>query len=154
MTTIVYDHKNKQVACDSRETADGLLVTDEARKYYKRTEVTWFICGTKADADIFIDNFEHNTESPANLECSGLFVEGGVVYKACIADGVYKKDLLPSNEGLGSGGWTALAAVDLGKTAKEAVEFAMIRDIYSGGKIHVYNKKPLNCGLFYRLSKL
>ena len=137
MTTIVYDHKNKQIACDSRETAGGALVTDKAIKYYIRGDDVWFICGTKGDADIFIDNFEHNTASPENLDCSGIFVSDKIVYKACIDNGIYKKDLLPSNEGVGSGGWPALAAVDLGKTAKESVKFAMIRDIFSGGKIHV-----------------
>jgi len=33
----------------------------------------------------------------------------------------------------------ALSAVDLGKTAKEAVEHAMARDLFSGGKVHVYD---------------
>jgi len=139
MTTIVYDHKNKQIACDSRETAGGYLVTDEAVKYYMRDKVVWFICGTKGDANIFIDSFEHNKEVPANVECSGLFVENGVAYLACISDGIFKKDDVASNDGVGSGGWQALSAVDLGKTAKEAVEFAMIRDIHSGGKVHVYD---------------
>jgi hypothetical protein len=32
-----------------------------------------------------------------------------------------------------------LAALDFGKTAKEAVEYAMTRDVYSGGKVHVYD---------------
>lgn len=140
MTTIVYDHTNKQIACDSRETAGGCLVTDSSKKYYWRGDVIWFMCGTKGDADIFIDNFEHNKEAPANVGCSGVFIEDGEAYKAFINDdGVYKKDHLPSNEGFGSGGWPALAAVDLGKSAKEAVEFAMIRDIYSGGKVNVYD---------------
>ena len=43
MTTIVYDHKNKQIACDSRETAGGALVTDKAIKYYIRGDDVWFI---------------------------------------------------------------------------------------------------------------
>ena len=139
MTTIVYDHKRQQIACDSRETAGGYLVTDDAIKYYERDNVMWFICGTKGDAEIFIDKFEHNTEVPANVECSGLFVQDGKAYLACVSGGIFKKDNVASNDGLGSGGWQALSAVDLGKTAKDAVEFAMIRDIHSGGKVHVYD---------------
>ena len=139
MTTIVYDHKNKQIACDSRETAGGSLVTDEAVKFHKKDNVIWFMCGSKSDIDIFISTFSHNEEAPKNIDCSGLFVDGGIVYKACNDDGVYKKDVIPSNEGIGSGGWIALTAVDLNFSARKAVETAMIRDIYSGGKVHVYD---------------
>jgi 20S proteasome alpha/beta subunit len=139
MTTIVYDHKNKQIACDSRETASGAIVTDEALKFYKEGMKVWFLCGSKSDTSSFISTFEHNEDAPKNVRCSGLVVIDGIVYKACNEDGVYKLDEIPSNEGLGSGGWPALAAVDLGKTAKEAVEYAMTRDCYSGGKVHVYD---------------
>jgi len=139
MTTIVYDHKNKQIACDSRESGGGVLFTDEAIKYRAVDNDMWFICGSKSDVSIFIDTFEHNRNVPENIECGGLLVRDGVVYKACNEDGVYKLDELPCNESVGSGGWLAMAAVDLGKTAKEAVEYAMTRDLYTGGKIHIYD---------------
>jgi len=68
-----------------------------------------------------------------------LVVRKGIAYKACNENGVYKLDELPCNESLGSGGWFAMAAVDLGKTARESVEYAMTRDVYTGGKVHVYD---------------
>jgi len=34
MTTIVYDHKNKQIAIDSRATAMGMIKTDTKRFYH------------------------------------------------------------------------------------------------------------------------
>jgi ATP-dependent protease HslVU (ClpYQ) peptidase subunit len=139
MTTIVYDHKNKQIACDSRETGGGTLFTDSAIKHRTVNGDVWFICGSKSDVTIFIDTFEHNSFAPENVECGGLVVRKGIAYKACNDDGVYKLDELPCNESLGSGGWFAMAAVDLGKTARESVEYAMTRDVYSGGKIHVYD---------------
>jgi hypothetical protein len=141
MTTIVYDHKNKQIACDSRETADGCIVTDMAEKWLVNDTGIWFICGSKSDKDLFADNFNHNDEAPKNIGCSGLVVIGGVAHKACIDDGVFKLDIMVSNEGVGSGGWYCQSAVDLGKTAKESVEYSMTRDIYSGGKVHVYDIK-------------
>jgi len=58
MTTIVYDHKNKQIACDSRESAEGYLCRDDAKKFYQDKDRMWFICGDKGDAREFIDNFE------------------------------------------------------------------------------------------------
>jgi len=141
MTTIVYDHKKQQIACDSRETADGFIVTDEAIKYKWSGSDIWFMCGAKADIDLFIEEFEHNSEVSQNISCSGLLVRDGITYKACNTDGIYKLDVLPSNEGVGSGGWPSLSAVDLGKTAKEAVEYAMTRDCFTGGKVHVYDIK-------------
>ena len=140
MTTIVYDHKNKQIACDSRESANGCIITDEAIKFKERNNQMWFCCGSKCDVDLFIDNFEHNTIAPEYVEVSGFLVDEGAVYATCInGDGVYKKSLQPSSDGIGSGGWSAQAAVDLGKTAKQAVVYAMTRDCFSGGDIHVYD---------------
>jgi len=141
MTTIAYDHKNKQIACDSRETAGGCVVTDESIKYKEDGDKLWFLCGSKSDVDLFTSTFKHNDESPKNMDCSGLLVRNGVPYKACNVDGVYKIDKMSSNEGFGSGGWYAQAAVDLGLTAEKAVEYAMTRDIYSGGKVHTYDIK-------------
>ena len=140
MTTIVYDHENKQIACDSRETAAGCIITDDAEKWLINDKGIWFICGSKSDRKIFTDTFEHNDNAPKNIDCGGLVVIDGTAFKACIDDsGVYKLDLLVSNEGLGSGGWFSQAAIDLGKTAKEAIEYSMTRDMYSGGKVHVYD---------------
>ena len=139
MTTIVCDYKNKQIACDSRETAGGCIVTDETEKWVINDIGIWFICGSKSDRKIFTDTFKHNDDAPKNIDCSGLVVIDGEAFKACIEDGVYKLDLVVSNEGIGSGGWFSQAAVDLGKSAKKAVEYSMTRDIYSGGKVHVYD---------------
>ncbi len=139
MTTIVYDHKNKQIACDSRESANGFLHKDTAEKFYYRGDTVWFICGSKGDADLFIDDFEHNKESLDNLSCSGFYVKDGVAYVASCEDGIYKTSVMDYTDGVGSGGWLALSAVDLGRTAKEAVEYAMTRDLFSGGKVHVYD---------------
>ena len=43
----------------------------------------------------------------------------------------------------GSGGDAALAAMDLGHTAKEAVKFAATRDLYTGGAIQSYKLKSI-----------
>ena len=141
MTTIVYDHAKQQIACDSRESANGFIISDRACKFIIDNDDVWFICGSKSDAQIFVDEFKHNDLVSDNVSCGGLLVRDGVAYKACNEDGVYKLDKLVSTDGLGSGGWMALSAVDLGKTAKEAVEYAMTRDCFTGGKVHVYDIK-------------
>lgn len=139
MTTIVYDHKNKIIACDSRESANGFLCKDTAEKFYYKGDSIWFICGAKGDAKLFVDDFEHNKKSLDNLSCCGFYVDRGVAHIASIEDGFYKSSIMDYTDGVGSGGWLALSAVDLGKTAKEAVEYAMTRDLFSGGKVHVYD---------------
>lgn len=42
---------------------------------------------------------------------------------------------------MGSGYQFAIAALDLGKTAKEAVNYAKTRDIYTGGRVRVFDVK-------------
>ncbi|MNR66547.1 hypothetical protein D3C85_1900920 [compost metagenome] len=50
--------------------------------------------------------------------------------------GIWRQDLDPSNpDAIGSGAMYALAAMDMGASAAEAVRAAMKRDIYSGGKL-------------------
>ena len=140
VTTIVYDHKNKQIACDSRESAGGCIITDKASKWVKNEVGIWFICGSKSDAFLFTENFNHNDEAPKNLDCGGIVVIDRVAHKACVDDsGIFKLDLLVSNEGIGSGGWFAQSAIDLGRTAKESVQYSKTRDLYSGGKVNVYD---------------
>lgn len=139
MTTIVYDHNKRQIACDSRESAHGFLHKDTAEKFYYRGDVIWFISGSKGDADIFIDDFEHNKEAINNISCSGIYVKDKLVYVAAVESGIYKTSLMDYTDGFGSGGWMALSAVDLGKSAKEAVEYAVTRDLYSGGQIRVFD---------------
>ena len=41
--------------------------------------------------------------------------------------------------GVGSGGTFAYCALDFGKTAKEAVEYAATKDTNTGGKVRVFN---------------
>jgi len=139
MTTIVYDHKNKQVACDSRATAGGTILSDAETKYRKKGDYIWFMCGCSGSIDTFLTHFEALKDCAPNLDTSGIFVFDGNVYQACIDENVFREDLLEVSVGAGSGGDWALAALDHGKTAKEAIEYAMTRDIYSGGKVHVYD---------------
>jgi len=145
MTTIVYDHKNKQIACDSRTTIGGTIIDDESIKYKTVDDKLWFLSGSPGDADTFITHYKPLTETNAHLNIDAIFliIQGdcvGGVYRAIKNEqDVYKECILDHNFTAGSGDMWALAALDHGKTAKEAVEYAMSRDIYSGGKVHVYD---------------
>ena len=46
---------------------------------------------------------------------------------------------LKFNDYVGSGGYDALRALDFGKSAKEAIEYAATKDCNTGGKVRVFN---------------
>ena len=145
MTTIVYDHKNKQIACDSRSTIGGIIADDKAIKYKTVDDKLWFLCGSPGDADTFIGHYKPLTETNAHLNVDAIFIitKGdcvGGVYRAIKNEcDVYKECILDHDFATGSGDAWALSALDFGSTAKEAVEYAMTRDVFSGGKVHVYD---------------
>lgn len=145
MTTIVYDHKNKQIACDSLLTMDGIVIDSEAIKYKTKDGKLWFIAGSPGDADTFIQHYEPLTGANKNLNVDTIFVikEGECkdgVYMAIHDEGnIYKECVLDYNYATGSGFKWALAALDHGKTAKQAIEYAITKCIYTGGKVHVYD---------------
>ena len=145
MTTIVYDHKNKQIACDSRTTCNDIIVDDKAIKYIDKGDKLWFCSGSTGDFETFINHYEPLTKTNPHISADAIFLikEGdciGGVYLAIIdRDDVYKECIMNHNQAVGSGSNWALAALDMGKTAKEAVEYALTKDVYSGGKIHVYD---------------
>jgi len=74
--------------------------------------------------------------------CSAFVVDNGVIYEFGLdSDGVLSKEALSENLCKGSGEFWAMAAMDFGCSAKEAVKYAMTRDMYTGGKIRVIKVK-------------
>ena len=139
MTTIVYDHKRKQIAIDSRYTSGGVIISDGGVKFKTKDNKTWFFCGKACDSELLMD-MPHNDKPEVAPDCAALFVEDGTVYSvSASSDGFIEHDKQEFNASAGSGRDFALAALDFGKTAEEAVDYAMTRDCYTGGKIHVYD---------------
>ena len=139
MTTIVYDHDNQLIACDSRATAGGYITSDSVNKFITVNDEIWFFAGNLSDIDLFISEFEPNKEASEHLDCQAFVVSNKQGKMVWISEGVYKTEKLWVNDAFGSGGWHGQIAMDFGKTAKEAVEYAMTKDIHSGGKVHVYD---------------
>lgn len=145
MTTIVYCHKNKQIACDSRSTIGGTIIDSKAVKYKKVGDKFWFMSGRAGDADTFIHHYKPLHSANENMDVSGVFVivegecAGGVYMAVKDSDNTYAECIVEHNYAQGSGDQWALAALDFGCTAKQAVEYAMTKDCYSGGEVHVYD---------------
>lgn len=142
MTTIAYDHKNKQIAIDSRANANGVIATERKNKIVKNNLGIWFLCGSVCDLEDFVKLTKNDIISKdLDLDASGLRITNGVVSVVYVNDGVFCEYLIDYNICLGSGRDFALAAMDFGKSAREAVKYAMTRDIYTGGKVRVFNVK-------------
>ena len=143
MTTIVYNHKNKQIAVDSRATSGGLIVSDTDQKWFYIKSELWFMCGTVCDKDLIIDAFKDGDRAfdlKAIPDANVLLVRDGKVFMRGVTEsGEAWTQELTGSRCIGSGGSFALAGLDHGKSAKEAVEYAATRDCYTGGKVHVYD---------------
>ena len=136
MTTIAYHHKDKQIAVDSRTTSGNLINTDDCNKIIKLDGLLIILSGANCDVDIFISEYP---DIKTEVDCSGFLVEDKKTYHVCVKNSNLKKSLIKYNDAEGSGYAFALAAMDHGKSAKESVEYAMIRDTYTGGKVQLIN---------------
>lgn len=138
MTTIAY--KDGVIAYDSRQTRGGTIVSDDAPKCQVVDGVSFFLSGAVCDEKALIAAY-FGTPSPVPVECSGYAVDSGRLLMVGHDDKtrVWKQDLDPANpDAIGSGSAYALAAMDMGASAEEAVRAAMKRDIYTGGKVRTH----------------
>lgn len=142
MTTIAYSHKDKEIAVDSRETAGDLIASDNTLKAEK-INGEWYIgAGCSNDCELLTDCIINGTTHERDLDANVMFTKNGKVFNSnyYAADGLLTWEI-KRNYTMGSGEKFALAAMDFGKSAKEAVKYAMTRDIYTGGKVRVIKVK-------------
>lgn len=147
MTTIVYDHKARQIAVDGRTTSGNVILSESCEKWIKDGDDYWFICGSACDEQRLIDQIKaaQQAEAPKwKIEASAFFVSGGIVYQCVVTDdGEPAKSECKYSDSMGSGGLFALSALDHGKSARDAVEYAKTRDCGSGGKVTVFDVEKM-----------
>ena len=141
MTTIAYHHDSKTIAVDSRMTMRGIVSSDNIEKIRYSEEFTFILCGSVCDFDEFMAlNKGGKHKGELELDVSGIRVDNSVPCPDCfyvfMHDNVMCEEKIACNLTLGSGSKFATAAMDFGKSAKEAVEYAITRDIYSGGEVN------------------
>ena len=139
MTTIIYDYKNKQVAVDSRCTnGSGEIISDSYNKTFKNDKGLWFFSGYAGEIEIF-SKLNHGDEIDSKFHITAFLIKDESCYMAT-KDGRYMSiTKMIHNDAIGSGCQFSIGALDHGKSAKEAVEYAITKDCYSGGKVWVYN---------------
>lgn len=137
MTTIAY--KDGVIAYDTRQIRCDRIVSDDCQKVTVVDGVSFFLSGAVCDEKALIAAY-FGTPSPVPVECSGYAVDGGKLLLVGHDDktGIWRQELDPANpDAIGSGSPYALAAMDMGASAEDAVRAAMKRDIYTGGRVRV-----------------
>lgn len=140
MTTICYHHESKTIAVDSRITKGEVICSDNYTKIRKNNGVVFVLAGSASDLDLVVESYPNQlTYKP---QVSGYIVEDGKCYYTVYTDDGHPTTLETTwNDSAGSGQDFAMAAMDFGATAKEAVKYATSRDIYSGGLIKTFKIK-------------
>jgi len=141
MTTIAY--KDRVISYDSLMTAGSRICDRDFNKCIKKDGVVFFLCGTVADNDKFIDIW-FGKAPYEEIDISAFVYEGASLFEVhCAAERMLTTQVdLMKAESIGSGSDHALTAMDLGLTAKEAVKMAALRDTNTGGRIRTFNLKP------------
>lgn len=146
MTTIAYDHKRGEIAVDGRSTAGSVIFCEESVKWHEHDGAIWFMAGAFADFKRFLDwhTGKKSGKPEHSVDCSALVVIDGACHLAGLTDeGEAWTQTLDANRAIGSGSIFALASMDHGKRAHEAVAYAATRDIYTGGKITRFDLKTM-----------
>ncbi len=138
MTTICYSHKEKTIAWDSRSTRDGLLSTDRAVKMKDVNGVKFWLTGPTSDFKKFIDMYFGEKCGEFYPECYGFAYDGELIRCGVTKEGEFWREEVDINSAVGSGANFALSAMLLGLSASQAVEHAMLLDVYTGGKVNTF----------------
>lgn len=135
MTTIVYNHKDKEIAVDSRETRGTLIASDTTNKIQINGPYTFALSGCVNSINAVVESYPNKPRIDDTVY--GFMVKNSICHwLVCTPESMetYQQNY---NEAAGSGEAYALTALDMGATAKEAVEMAAKRDSMTGGKIRV-----------------
>ena len=139
MTTIAYNHKDKQVAIDSRYTRDGIIDSDKGNKVRKNKKGLWLFAGHQADFEDLM-KLERNQKAEFRPDCSAILISNKTAFVVDTDDNnICFISELDDNFSMGSGSQFALSAMDFGCSAKDAVSYAKKRDVYTGGKVRVFS---------------
>lgn len=146
MTTMAYDHERLSIAVDCRITMDGVICSESSdAKVFENAEGVWFFSGVVADYHLFRECFSKGRSGHTEIyNCYAFYFDRATkqLFLRSIDDkGVANNCPINYNYALGSGSNFALAALDFGKTAADAVVYASTRDNCTGANVIVFDIK-------------
>lgn len=139
MTTIAY--KDGFIATDSAVMAGNVIVDRDVEKCYERAGVKFFIAGATSDHEKLIEEYFNPTGRYVG-DTGALVVDAGKLYKVGPEEGgkgLWRSpQRLDNPTAIGTGQEFALAAMDFCCSAKDAVSYTMLRDVFTAGEIKEY----------------
>lgn len=138
MTTIAY--KDGIIAYDSRITAANLIIDDNYDKCIESEGHYFFLSGATSDYPSFVANYLSGQPLERNLEVDAFVWNGDELFRAAVTE----KELwrvqysTEKSYALGWGNHFALAFMDTGMSAKQAVIGTTKFDSSTGGVIRTF----------------
>lgn len=151
MTTIAY--KDGIIAYDSQSTdGSGVVVDSKANKHIARNGVDFFLSGSPSDAELFLEAYFGDLKVSRELDLAFIIHKDGELFTASIKTIPSSdnhiiwtcRERLDNHIAYGSGERFALAYMDCGLSAEEAVLKTMERDVYTGGQVNVFRFASLS----------
>ncbi len=133
MTTIVYHRDTNAIAVDSRESAD-IILSDSVNKVIIKGDLNFILAGKTSCINALVESYPELPEYCSPVQ--GFVIKNGVAYSIIANTGELSVIKCSYNIAHGSGRNWALAAMDFGKDATEAIKYAMTRDLKTGGTVN------------------
>lgn len=138
MTTIIYDHVKKEIAVDGRVTCGNIIDCDDYQKWYLDDGKYWFFSGAISDHMKLLEAIKLGAHIDYDVDAVALVADQDSVSLCTINQSNNPSvTILKWSDAIGTGADFAKAALDHGKSARDAVAYASIRDVATGGKISV-----------------
>lgn len=129
MTTIAFD--GTTLAADTKNCVGGMPFP--STKAFRLKDGRLFGGSGCAEDCVAVKEWLDGGDKPTVKEFAALLIEGEQVYR--LEDRLIKIPVEARFHAVGSGRDYAMAAMHLGKTAREAIEIASLYDIYTGAPI-------------------
>lgn len=136
MTTIAY--RNGIIAFDSRVTAGDIIESDSYIKQHSIGDSMFFFTGSLCDVEELAGALKNDTEYKGRADADAFVVMNGEVVEIEARGNRIFVYPVKYPRAIGSGAVFALAAMDFGKSAVEAVRYAATRDCRTGGEIREF----------------
>ena len=140
MTTLAYSKKENKIAIDGRLTRSDVITNDNAKKWITDSDgVIYFWCGDSDHPEYLLKQYQTGNKATEMVLNCRLIKASNPPIVIGLDEGEVYTEILDGNFTCGTGSTWATAASDFGKNIKDCVKYATTKDIYSGGKIVVYD---------------
>jgi ATP-dependent protease HslVU (ClpYQ) peptidase subunit len=140
VTTIAFHHPSQIICTDSYTTTHDCIVTAHAKKYFDVEHGRVFATGSCTE--IYHLKKHWNSEQFKPINCEFLMVDKHKkIFFGEVRRGCKFIEPLEQSWAIGSGAKWAIAAMDFGKNAEEALSYACTRDKSTGGALQSFNVK-------------